>query len=148
MTINQISVFLENRPGQLAEFTKLLEENQIDMRAMTIAESQDFGILRLVVDDPYKTVSVVKEAGYICAVTPVLAVEIPDKPGSLVGMLAKLGEGGVNLEYTYAFTARKKDAAYMALRVNDPEKAAKLLSEAAEARPLCQEDLGALFGEA
>ena len=148
MTINQISVFLENRPGQLAEFTKLLEENQIDMRAMTIAESQDFGILRLVVDDPYKTVSVVKEAGYICAVTPVLAVEIPDKPGSLVGMLAKLGEGGVNLEYTYAFSARKKDAAYMALRVNDPEKAAKLLSEAAGARPLCQEDLGTLFGEA
>ena len=63
MTINQISVFLENKPGQLAEFTRLLEENQIDMRALSIAETQDFGILRLIVDDPYKTVNVVKDAG-------------------------------------------------------------------------------------
>ena len=123
MTINQISVFLENKPGQLAEFTRLLEENQIDMRALSIAETQDFGILRLIVDDPYKTVNVVKEAGYICAVTPVLAVELSDKPGSLVKLLTALGEGGINVEYSYAFIARKKDVAYMAFRVNDPEKA-------------------------
>ena len=69
MTINQISVFLENKPGQLAEFTRLLEEHQIDMRALSIAETQDFGILRLIVDEPYKTVNVAKEAGYVCAVT-------------------------------------------------------------------------------
>ena len=91
MTINQISVFLENKPGQLAEFTRLLEENQIDMRALSIAETQDFGILRLIVDDPYKTVNVVKDAGYICAVPPVLAVELSDKPGSLVKLLTALG---------------------------------------------------------
>ena len=116
MTINQISVFLENTPGQLAEFTRLLEKAQIDMRALSIAETQDFGILRLIVDDPYKTVSVVKDAGYICSITPVLAVEITDKPGSLVKMLTALSGGGVNIEYTYAFPARKKEMASMVLR--------------------------------
>lgn len=146
MTISQISVFLENKPGQLAEFTELMEENQIDMRALSIAETQDFGILRLIVDDPYKTVNVAKEAGYICAITPVLAVELPDKPGSLVKLLTALGKGGINLEYTYAFITRKKDAAYMVLRVNDPEKAAKVLVQN-QVRPVAQDDLSALFSD-
>lgn len=146
MTINQISVFLENKPGQLAEFTRLLEKNQIDMRALSIAETQDFGILRLIVDDPYKTVNVAKEAGYICAVTPVLTIEFSDKPGSLVKILTALGEGGINVEYTYAFITRKKDVAYMALRVNDPEKAIKVLIQN-KVRPLAQDDLSVLFGD-
>ena len=146
MTINQISVFLENKPGQLAEFTRLLEKNQIDMRALSIAETQDFGILRLIVDDPYNTVNVVKEAGFICAITPVLAVEMSDKPGSLVKMLTALGESGINVEYTYAFITRKKDVAYMAFRVNDPEKAIKVLIQN-KVRPVAQDDLSALFGD-
>lgn len=145
MTINQISVFLENKPGQLAEFTRLLEKTQIDMRALSIAETQDFGILRLIVDDPYKTVSVVKDAGYICSITPVLAVEITDKPGSLVKMLTALS-GGVNIEYTYAFTARKKDMAYMVLRVNDSDKAVRVLMQN-QVRPVSQEDLAGLFAD-
>lgn len=146
MTINQISVFLENTPGQLAEFTRLLEKAQIDMRALSIAETQDFGILRLIVDDPYKTVSVVKDAGYICSITPVLAVEITDKPGSLVKMLTALSGGGINIEYTYAFTARKKDMAYMVLRVNDSEKAVRVLMQN-QVRPVSQEDLAGLFAD-
>lgn len=146
MTINQISVFLENTPGQLAEFTRLLEKVQIDMRALSIAETQDFGILRLIVDDPYKTVSVVKDAGYICSITPVLAVEITDKPGSLVKMLTALSGGGVNIEYTYAFTARKKDMAYMVLRVNDSDKAVRVLMQN-QVRPVSQEDLAGLFAD-
>ncbi len=146
MTINQISVFLENKPGQLAEFTRLLEKNQIDMRALSIAETQDFGILRLIVDDPYKTVNVVKEAGYICSITPVLAVELSDKPGSLVKILTALEEGGVNVEYTYAFITRKKNAAYMVFRVNDPEKAVKLLIQN-KVRPVTQDDISSLFSE-
>ena len=146
MAINQISVFLENKPGQLAEFTRLLEQNQIDMRALSIAETQDFGILRLIVDDPYDTVNVAKDAGYICAVTPVLAIEIPDKPGSLVKMLTALTDGGINIEYTYAFTARKKDMAYMVLRVNDSEKAVKVLMQN-QVRPVSQEDLAGLFAD-
>ena len=146
MTINQISVFLENTPGQLAEFTRLLEKAQIDMRALSIAETQDFGILRLIVDDPYKTVSVVKDAGYICSITPVLAVEITDKPGSLVKMLTALSGGGVNIEYTYAFTARKKDMAYMVLRVNDSDKAVRVLMQN-QVRPVSQEDRAGLFAD-
>lgn len=144
MAINQISVFLENKPGQLAEFTRLLEQNQIDMRALSIAETQDFGILRLIVDDPYDTVNVAKDAGYICAVTPVLAIEIPDKPGSLVKMLSALGEAGINVEYTYAFLTRKKDVAYMIFRVNDPDKASEALVRSGVC-PLAQDDLAALF---
>ena len=144
MTINQISVFLENKPGQLAEFTRLLEKNQIDMRALSIAEAQDFGILRLIVDDSYKTVNVVKEAGYVCSVTPVLAVALSDKPGSLVKLLTALGEGNINVEYTYAFITRKKDIAYMVMRVDDPEKATKILIQN-QIRPVSQDDLSALF---
>ena len=83
MTVKQISVFLENKPNQLAEFVKVLNENRIDMRAMSVADTKDFGILRVIVDDTYKTACVLKDAGYICSITPVLAVEIPDEPGGL-----------------------------------------------------------------
>ena len=129
MTMQQISVFLENRPGGLAEFIKALSENNIDMRAMCIAETPDFGILRIIVDDVYHTVTTMKEAGYVCSVTKVLAVEIPDKPGSLLHTLNVLGENNINLEYSYAFTMRKKDVAYMILRVNDNEKAIEALTK-------------------
>ena len=95
-------------------------------------------------DDPYDTVNVAKDAGYICAVTPVLAIEIPDKPGSLVKMLSALGEAGINVEYTYAFLTRKKDVAYMVFRVNDPDKASEALVRSG-VRPLAQDDLAALF---
>lgn len=130
MTVQQISVFLENKPGGLAAFTKVLSENNINMRAMCIAETPDFGILRIIVDDVYNTMCIMKEAGYICSVTKVLAVAIPDKPGSLLHTLTVLGENGINLEYSYAFTTSKKDVAYMILRVNDNEKAVEVMSEA------------------
>lgn len=127
MTVQQISVFLENKPGGLAEFAGVLSENNINMRAMCIAETPDFGILRIIVDDVYNTMCTMKEAGYICSATKVLAVEIPDKPGSLLNTLTVLGENGINLEYSYAFTTTKKDVAYMILRVNDNEKATEVL---------------------
>ena len=130
MTVKQISVFLENKPGGLAEFAKVLSENNINMRAMCIAETPDFGILRIIVDDVYNTMCTMKEAGYICSATKVLAVAIPDKPGSLLHTLTVLGESGINLEYSYAFTTSKKDVAYMILRVNDNEKAIDALSKA------------------
>ena len=87
MTVQQISVFLENKPGGLAEFAKVLSENNINMRAMCIAETPDFGILRIIVDDVYNTMCTMKDAGYICSATKVLAVEIPDRPGSLLNTL-------------------------------------------------------------
>ena len=144
MTVKQISVFLENRPGALAEFTKILEMSSIDLRALSLAESEDFGIVRVIVDDPYKTIRILKEEGYICSVTKVIAVEIADKPGSLVKMLNVLGDNNVNLEYSYAFLAKKANSAFMILRVADNEKAIKVLTQNG-IRPICHEDMEGLF---
>lgn len=127
MTVKQISIFVENKPGKLAELTEYLNQSQIDMRALSIAEAQDFGIVRIIVDDAYKTSCVLKEAGYVASITPVVAVEMPDEPGSLFRILTILGEGGVNLEYMYAFLTRKEATAYMVLRVEDNEKAIEIL---------------------
>ena len=144
MTVKQISVFLENRPGALAEFTKILELSSIDLRALSLAESEDFGIVRVIVDDPYKTIRILKEEGYICSVTKVIAVEIADKPGSLVKMLNVLGDNKVNLEYSYAFLAKKANSAFMILRVADNDKAIKVLTQNG-IRPICHEDMEGLF---
>ena len=144
MTVKQISVFLENRPGALAEFTKILEMSSIDLRALSLAESEDFGIVRVIVDDPYKTIRILKEEGYICSVTQVIAVEIADKPGSLVKMLNVLGDNNVNLEYSYAFLAKKANSAFMILRVADNDKAIKVLTQNG-IRPICHEDMEGLF---
>ena len=144
MTVKQISVFLDNRPGALAEFTKILEMSSIDLRALSLAESEDFGIVRVIVDDPYKTIRILKEEGYICSVTKVIAVEIADKPGSLVKMLNVLGDNNVNLEYSYAFLAKKANSAFMILRVADNDKAIKVLTQNG-IRPICHEDMEGLF---
>ena len=144
MTVKQISVFLENRPGALAEFTKILEMSSIDLRALSLAESEDFGIVRVIVDDPYKTIRILKEEGYICSVTKVIAVEIADQPGSLVKMLNVLGDNNVNLEYSYAFLAKKANSAFMILRVADNDKAIKVLTQNG-IRPICHEDMEGLF---
>ena len=129
MTIKQLSVFVDNKPGKLAEFTKLLSEHGIDMRALSIAETPDFGILRVIVDDPYQTTCVLKDADYIFSITPVIAVAIPDEPGSLSRIVDILGAGGINVEYTYAFITRNKDLAYMIFRVENNEKAIDVLTK-------------------
>ena len=128
MTVKQISVFLENKPGTLAEFTDILSEQGISMRALSIGETPDFGIVRIIVDDSYKTACVLKDAGYVFSVTPVLAVAISDEPGSFSRIIKLLGNNDVNIEYTYAFTAREEDKAYMIFRVADEEKAVEVLS--------------------
>lgn len=143
MTVTQISVFVENRAGKLAEFADVLRKNHIDMRALSIAETRDFGILRIIVDDSYKTACVLKEAGYVFSVTPVLAVAVADESGGLFKILDILREAEINLEYTYAFITRQKDLAYMILRVGDNEKAAEALSRCG-VQMLSQEDLSNL----
>ncbi len=129
MSVKQISAFVENKPGQLAKFTDVLTQHGIDMRALSLAETEDFGIVRVITDDSYKTACVLKEAGYIFSITPVIAVEIPDIPGGLNKVLHLLNDKGVNIEYTYAFTARKQDTAYMIFRVTDNEAAAEILKD-------------------
>lgn len=143
MTIDQISIFVENKAGRLAEVTKILYEHQIDMRALSIAETPDFGILRIIVNEPAKTAEILKNAGYVFNITPVLAIAIADEPGSLYRMLHILQENDINLEYTYAFVTRNVDEAYMILRVADNERAYKLLS-AQQVKILSQEEISQL----
>ena len=110
---------------------ELLRANGIDMRALSLAEAADFGVLRTIVSDPDKAQKVLSDAGCISAVTPVLAVEVSDEPGALYHILDILKEGNVNLEYTYAFTTRKDQGAYMVFRVADKsiDKAIELLAK-------------------
>lgn len=129
MTVKQISVFLENKPSAMAEFTDVLSKNNIDMRALSLAEAADFGIVRIIVDDVYNTMQVIKDAGYICSAAKVLAVAIPDEPGGLAKVIHCLGENDINMEYMYAFTTRQKDVAYMIFRVKDNEKAIQVLTK-------------------
>ncbi len=142
----QISVFLENRPGTLAELTGVLCEHNVDMRAMCVADAMDFGIARIIVDDVYNTMTVLKDAGYICQITKVLTVEMIDEPGALSKILDLLGREGINLEYTYAFLTRKRDTAYLVLKVADLEKAEKVL-RAASVKLIGQESLQGIFGD-
>ena len=129
MTVNQISVFLENKPGTLTAMTGLLAENGIDMRALSLAETNDFGIVRIIVDDVYKATTVLKDGGFIHQLTPVLAVLIPDEPGGLHKVLEVLREAGVNVEYMYAFLGGGDvDHAYMIFRVEDNAAATAALS--------------------
>jgi hypothetical protein len=144
MTVKQISVFLENRPGALAEFTRILEKSNMNLRALSLAESEDFGIVRVIVDDPFETIRILKDEGYVCSITKVIAVEIQDKPGALVKMLNILGDNQVNLEYSYAFLAKKANSAFMILRVEDNEKAIKVLTQNG-IRPICHYDMEKMF---
>jgi hypothetical protein len=144
MTVKQISVFLENRPGALAEFTRILEKSNMNLRALSLAESEDFGIVRVIVDDPFETIRILKDEGYVCSITKVIAVEIQDKPGALVRMLNILGDNQVNLEYSYAFLAKKANSAFMILRVEDNDKAIKVLTQNG-IRPICHEDMEKMF---
>ena len=99
MNIHQISVFLENRTGQLAEITKLLAEAGVDIRAISIAEASDYGLARMIVDDSYKASSILLQHGDILSMTPVWAVEVPDRPAGLAELLAVLSEARVDVEY-------------------------------------------------
>lgn len=129
MSIKQISLFLENKPGALLAMTGVLAQNQIDMRALSVAETSDFGIARIIADDVYKATTVLKDAGYVHSVTSVLGVAVPDVPGGLNQVLLVLADTGVNIEYMYAFLGgREADQAYMIFRVADPEKAAAALA--------------------
>ena len=122
MSIHQISVFLENRSGQLAEITTLLAEKGVNMRAISIAETADYGLARMIVDDAQKASAVLLEHGDILSMTPVWAVEVPDTPGGLAQLLSALAEFDVDVEYMYSLFAHKNEHAYMVLRISDEEK--------------------------
>ncbi|MDR2355197.1 MAG: ACT domain-containing protein [Clostridiales Family XIII bacterium] len=125
MTIDQLSIFVENSPGSLAEITGVLGDAGIDLRAMSIADTKDFGILRIIVNDPARAREALRAANCVVSVTQVLAVAIEDAPGSLSRVLRVLADAGISIEYIYAFITRKKDGAYVIFRVEDNERAVR-----------------------
>ncbi len=128
MIIKQISVFIENRPGTLAEVLTVLGEHNINIRALSVADTADFGILRLIVNEPDKVERMLKEASLAVKITPVLTMKISDKPGGLLADVKKLTAAGINIEYVYAFAASGAEEARVVLKVDDLAKAAKVLN--------------------
>ena len=121
MNILQISVFLENRAGQLAEITRLLAQEGVDIRALSIAETSDYGLARMIVSDSHKASDVLLHHGDILSMTPVYAVEVPDSPGGLAEMLGLLAENHIDVEYMYSLFFHAPGKACMVLRItNEP----------------------------
>ena len=129
MSVKQISVFIENKKGKLAEATRYIAEHDVNLRALSIADTQDFGILRIICENPENANEVLQAGGYITTMTDVLAAAISDTPGSLASILEVLSEANVVVEYTYAFLSAKAGA-YMIFRVDDNQVAAAALAAA------------------
>lgn len=131
MTIKQLSVFVENKQGRLSEITGILQDTGVDIRALSLADTTDFGILRLIVDKAEAAEAALRGAGFTVSLTPVIAAGIADRPGGLAEAMAVLRDGGISVEYMYAFISRRKEMAYVILRVDDNGRAAELLQKAA-----------------
>ncbi|NLM38073.1 MAG: ACT domain-containing protein [Firmicutes bacterium] len=127
MKVKQISVFLENKSGRLAQVTKILGDNRINIRALAIADTADYGILRLIVNDPAKAVAVLRAEGLTVRETEVIAVEVPDQPGGLAAVLQELDAKGINIEYMYAFVGKTAANAIVIFRVEETDRAVALL---------------------
>ncbi|MBR1580154.1 MAG: ACT domain-containing protein [Selenomonadaceae bacterium] len=138
MSVKQVSVFLENKPGTLNKLTKVLADHDINIRALSLADTSEFGIVRMLVGDVFKTTNVLNEANFVAIFTPVLVYTISDEAGSLDQLLQKFTEENVNIEYMYAFAGKKK--AYMIFKVSDP-KASEIKLIARGLRSLTQEEL-------
>jgi len=138
--IKQISIFLENEPGRLLKVTKILGNANINIRALTVAETSDFGILRLIVDDPERAYSILKENNIAVVMDDVLGVEVVDKPGGLAKIAEILSNQNINIEYVYAFVANSHEKAFVVLRVDEQERAINVLKEN-DVRILTPEDV-------
>lgn len=129
MKVRQLSVFLENAPGRMAAVTRALADSGLNLRAFCVADTENYGILRVIVDDPEGARDALKEAGFTARLTDVIAVEVPDHPGGLADVLEKLDRAGVNIEYLYAFCEKCRDNALVIFRVEDIDAAVKTLTE-------------------
>ena len=129
MLVMQLSVFLENRVGRLNEILSILSNNNINIRALSLAEKSDYGVLRLIVQDTDKAVEVLKKANVSVNLTPVMAAEVTDKPGGLLDIMEYLKNNNINVEYMYAFVEKSEDKAVVVIRVEETEEAEKILKE-------------------
>ena len=130
MSINQLTVFVENKQGAMVSITDTLAQNNVNLRALSIAETQDFGILRLIVNDEKAAIDALSEKDYLIKITEVVGVKIGDAPGKLTAALGVLDKAGINVEYMYAFMARTEKHAYVVFRVEDNDTAEKILEDA------------------
>ena len=129
MAIRQISVFLENRAGQLAEITKILYENDINLRALNIAETADYGVLRIITNHTTLTLDKLKEHGYIASVSEVIGAAVPDEPGGLFKLLDAIAAEGIDVGYMYSILGHTGDLSYMIFRVGDCQRAEAVLEK-------------------
>ncbi len=143
MFVKQISVFLENTKGSLARLTRLMSKNGIDLIALSIADTEQFGIMRCIVSDTDKCLRIMKEAGYVARLTDVLAVSVPDTPGGLTNVLALLNAADISVEYLYSFVRNSGSHALVIFRMNDNERAIRVLQEG-DVTLLTQEEVRSL----
>lgn len=129
MKVKQVSVFMENTPGRLAEVTKALGDAKVNILALTIAETGEFGVVRMIVDDWQNAVDVLRKKDFTTATTEVLAVEIPNVPGSLGKIIEAFYKKKINIEYVYAFVEHSRDNALIVMRFENPDQALKVLKE-------------------
>ncbi len=127
MLTKQISIFLENKEGRLAQLTSILAKSNININALTIADTSDFGILRIIVDDTKKAEDLLKENGFLVSVTDVIALDIEDKPGGISKPLNRLYAEGISVEYIYAFLSKKENTAHVIIKVDQNDKALDIL---------------------
>ena len=130
MKVKQLSIFMENRAGRLAEIARDLGEARINIRALSLADTSDFGILRLIVNQVDQAMKILRDAGHTVSLTDVIAVEVPDTPGGLASILEPLRDGNVNVEYMYAFVEKATDKAVVIFRFEDIDAAIRVLSKA------------------
>jgi len=130
MKIHQLSLFLENKPGHMLEPVRLLASHAIDIKTLSLADTQQFGILRMIVSDWQRAAAVLREAGFVVNVVEVLAVEVPDQPGGLAGVLGVFEASGINIEYMYAFPFGRRDRAVLIFRFDQPDAAVERLQAA------------------
>jgi hypothetical protein len=143
MKLTQISIFLENRKGRLYDVCSLLGKKKINIRALTVAESEQFGILRIVVDKPEETAQILKKNGFVANLTEIVAVEVADKPGGLADILKVLSQNNINVEYMYGFVEKTSDKALLVFRFDEPDKAIALLKKK-KIKVVGRKDLGDL----
>jgi len=129
LKVQQISVFLENKSGRLAELTNVLGKAAINIRALSIADTSDFGILRLIVNKPEEAFRILKDDGFSVSITDVIAVEVQDEPGGLAKVLGILQSAGINIEYLYAFLEKSSNDALVVFRVEQVDEAVELLAK-------------------
>lgn len=142
MIIHQLSVFIENQGGKLAEVLGVLKAHEINIRAMAVADTSDFGILRIIVNEPEKVQHILRGAGFTVKVTPVLTILVTDQPGSLFEQVDRLSAAGVNVEYVYAFAATSAETARVVLKVDNLPLAERLISSEGKPADPYQDEAG------